>query len=786
MIHFVLLSTCLAVAGPSQFGSSSLQGETSPEGTATIAALGLSAGALREASSRLLFDEPGDGNTWARSARWKASFGPGGVTYIPFFGSDAPRNYPVTLDLTRATLGDEELLLADRERSRSGSTVTLDRGALREVYHVDAETVEQTFVLDDLPHGVAAGRELVLKLDVKTELAPSQAEDGSLTFAGEYGEVRYGQAVAIDGAGKRLPLVQVLDAGVLDIRVPASFMAAATYPIIIDPILTTFSFGSTPRDVVDVDVAYDGTNTTYQIVFSERQSALDMDIIAINYNAALGILLNPSVIDSTGSFWSNPANASAFHEQQFLCVGLRGFLVGTREVWGRTRDAGSNQAGPQFQISGPGAETADVGGKGNDVNSAYDYMVVWQEADTLNADFDIVAQAVEGGSTLTGGRIIIDGDVGDFDTNPRISKSSGRPNTTNANNEYMVVWEREVGTDNRNLRSQVMEYTGVLTGHSQFNSYTFSDSINPSVSVVSANGLIPERHWVIAFERRVGSDYDIFTVVAQDGFADNARSIQNMQNLDLDRDHRDPVIAFDSEDYLIVYQTEAPSGDRSVHLTAVNVLRDGPELRTGIPELRRESLALSEDAPASFGIASHYDGGGPFASSEPGDAVAIWTVRDGGSDDFDPAGAVVAEVSLRVTGSQYCAAAANSTGVPGFIRAVGSNWSAGSSLLLFASDIPSNSFGHFIVSNQAGFVMNPGGSEGNLCLQGAVGRFNRPGEVMNSGPDGTFALSVDSGDLPSPNGTVSVQPGETWYFQCWVRDFGPSSNFTSGVEVTFD
>jgi hypothetical protein len=708
------------------------------------------------------------------------------VTYIPFFGSDAPRNYPVTVDLTRAAIGGEELLLADRERSRSGSVVTLDRGALREVYHIDADSVEQTFVLDDLPHGLAAGSELVLELDVKTDLAPSQAEDGSLTFAGEYGEVRYGQAFAIDGAGKRLPLVQVLEAGVLDIRVPASFMAAATYPITIDPILSTFSFGSTPRDVVDVDVAYDGTNTTYQIVFSERQSVLDMDITAVNYNAALGVLLNASSIDSTSSYWSSPANASAFHQQQFLCVALRGFVVGNRQVWGRTREAGSNQAGPQFQISGTGAETADVGGKGNDVNSAYDYMVVWQEADVLNSDFDIVAQAVEGASTLTGGRIVIDGDVGDFDTNPRISKSSGRPGTSNIDNEYMIVWEREVGTDNRNLRSQVMEYTGVLTGHSQFNSYTFSDSINPTVSVWDSNGLISERHWVIAFERRVGSDYDIFTVVAQDGFADNARSIQNMQNLDLDRDHRDPVLAFDSQDHLILYQTEAPNGDRSVHLTAVNVVRDGPELRTGLPDLRRETLALSEDAPARFGIASHYDGGGPFAALEPGDAVAIWTVRDGASDDFDPAGAVVAEVSGLTIGSQYCAAAENSTGTSGFILAQGFGWSAGSSFQLTANDIPSNSFGHFIVSNQSGFVMNPGGSQGNLCLQGAVGRFNRPGEVMNSGPSGAFTLGVNSSEIPSPNGTVAIQPGETWYFQCWVRDIGPSSNFTSGVEITFN
>ena len=81
---------------------------------------------------------------------------------------------------------------------------------------------------------------------------------------------------------------------------------------------------------------------------------------------------------------------------------------------------------------------------------------------------------------------------------------------------------------------------------------------------------------------------------------------------------------------------------------------------------------------------------------------------------------------------------------------------------------------------------NPAGSAGNLCLQGSIGRFNRAGEIGNSGLAGVLELYVDSSDLPSPSGAVSAVSGETWYFQTWFRDVGPTSNFSNGVQVTFD
>ena len=81
-----------------------------------------------------------------------------------------------------------------------------------------------------------------------------------------------------------------------------------------------------------------------------------------------------------------------------------------------------------------------------------------------------------------------------------------------------------------------------------------------------------------------------------------------------------------------------------------------------------------------------------------------------------------------------------------------------------------------------------GGAQGDICIAGAsVGRYVGPGQVRNSGGNGFFELAIDLDQHPTPNGLVSVLPGETWHFQCWYRDAnpGPTSNFTEAQRVLF-
>jgi hypothetical protein len=136
-------------------------------------------------------------------------------------------------------------------------------------------------------------------------------------------------------------------------------------------------------------------------------------------------------------------------------------------------------------------------------------------------------------------------------------------------------------------------------------------------------------------------------------------------------------------------------------------------------------------------------------------------------------------------GTNYCAANANSTGQPAAMAASGSAVAAANDVTLAASRMPANAFGYFIVSQTAGFAANPGGSAGNLCLGGTIGRYDQ--SVQSSGATGAFGLAIDLTSIPMPTGTVSAAAGETWRFQAWFRDAqggSATSNFTDGLAIT--
>ncbi|MFT5733051.1 MAG: hypothetical protein ACJAZN_001879 [Planctomycetota bacterium] len=139
-------------------------------------------------------------------------------------------------------------------------------------------------------------------------------------------------------------------------------------------------------------------------------------------------------------------------------------------------------------------------------------------------------------------------------------------------------------------------------------------------------------------------------------------------------------------------------------------------------------------------------------------------------------------------GTNYCAAVPNSLGVTGVMSVAGSDVAADNNLTLTADSLPLSAFGFFVTSQTQGFVANPGGSAGNLCLAGGIGRYVGSGQTQSTGTSGSFSLALDLTATPTPTGLVAIAAGETWNFQAWHRDSGmgmATSNFTDGISVTF-
>ena len=182
------------------------------------------------------------------------------------------------------------------------------------------------------------------------------------------------------------------------------------------------------------------------------------------------------------------------------------------------------------------------------------------------------------------------------------------------------------------------------------------------------------------------------------------------------------------------------------------------------------SFWFSCDAPPVTGNATL----GLFKPGNPGDqSVALITPGDGMGDGL--------------FAQNYCMANVNSTGADGLISLTAADL-PGRTIDLTASDLPAGVFGFFITSLDDGFVAGPGGSAGNLCLGGEIGR-GLGGGPQNSGTGGSFTGTVDLDMIPTPsNGFVPVMAGETRYFQAWHRDSQigiPISNFTNGLRITF-
>lgn len=173
--------------------------------------------------------------------------------------------------------------------------------------------------------------------------------------------------------------------------------------------------------------------------------------------------------------------------------------------------------------------------------------------------------------------------------------------------------------------------------------------------------------------------------------------------------------------------------------------------------------------------------------------VGLHDVTFTATDDGTPVAQSELVVRILVTpggeiGAPQCDPnAANSTGYPGMLFAIGSDVAASNDVTLVMSNLPANALGLIAVGQSNGVLDQFGGSQGRFCLNGSdIGRYNQL--VFNAGAAGSWSQGIDINMIPTPSGaTVPALAGQTWGWQVWYRDMNPGmvSNFTNVVRVTF-
>lgn len=278
---------------------------------------------------------------------YKALFHPHGIEFVPAFGARVAEEQPLQLTLRSIVRGEHTVLdqpanvPPERHQDR---TVRYPRAAgIAEHFDVQKAGVElSVHFAAPLPgHG-----DLVVTYDMHTTLGEAEpTADGGVAFRREgAGAITIGAVTGIDADGDRVQgRVQLLDAAVQFV-LPAAFVDAASFPLVLDPLLgAQFAPVATGGDDLDPDACY-GPSSAYGVVFRRAYASNSADILlsltstsapmtltVVEGGAAIGG--EPTIAHVTASSrtlvaWTE--RASLFSQRDIRCRAFNGWdTVGT-------------------------------------------------------------------------------------------------------------------------------------------------------------------------------------------------------------------------------------------------------------------------------------------------------------------------------------------------------------------------------------------------------------------------------------------------------------------------
>ncbi len=281
---------------------------------------------------------------------------------------------------------------------------------------------------------------MVLRVRVDTELSGAEVGAG-FRFANERGHVDYGRA-SVRGTQGLIAVPTRLVEGAVEIRVPASVVAGAGLPLVVDPVISVFTIDQY-QDQFAPDVAYDASNDVYLEVEEEQFASVDNDCYSVRLTAA-GVNAGADYADLTTADWRAPRVANLNGFDQFMVVASIDDNVtssGQRFIGGRQTPAASISYGTMFPISNVSfvlgdMYNVDVGGDPFGGSPAY-YCVAWQYDTVLVPQTkEIVYRLVNSTGGLVGvGQVGLTTVPNTVDEVPSVSNGNG-------GNNWTIAWQR--------------------------------------------------------------------------------------------------------------------------------------------------------------------------------------------------------------------------------------------------------------------------------------------------------------------------------------------------------
>ncbi|QDV08158.1 hypothetical protein Poly30_36940 [Planctomycetes bacterium Poly30] len=712
-------------------------------------------------------DLAADGTHWLRGRIYKASADATGLAFHPFLGSDAPRNFPVKLQLLKIT-GERGSLELEGEAqvTRMENRIVLDRGGVQVRYDATPDQIEQSFLFD-VPAGSGA---LTLELAVETELSVKEHRGGFL-FSHEYGGVSYGATTAIDARGQRVDVPATWVDGEIHLTVPAAFLAEAESPILVDPILSTFTVGAAATDLGAPDLVYAGANVGFHVVYEESFSATDVDIYAALV-APDGTVSAGAYVEQTARSWRGPRIATTSSLFYLLVVADAPSVAvpGSRDIVARLREPNGafqpaftlKSATSTFSCTAP-AVAGDL------YYQAFSFCIAYNRDYGTHRDVHALLSPGTPPGPNQIERAVAASPTEDMSA-PTITRATG----LYADIDWVIAWAgRDLGSGASRVQATRYRYdlnqaVGPRTVAPPTTSALYFDvQISDTTDRFPLDG--DRSYYVITYDDRPSNVSDAFVALYSGTSVYDTIELQVAEHADRAPNQDDVVIATGPQHFMLGYLENG-----HVFVTTIQPTFDS----FGIIE-RRLHLAGPNVVPGSLAALGQLF---EFTGSVVGRSLFLWSDASGPSTEIRGAFVTLPD-ERNSSGKQYCYGEPNSTGQRGFLYGIGSRIPGFDSELRVES-LPPNNFGYFLASLSQGDIPNVGGSQGTLCVSGSVGRFG----IFQVSASGTYERMLDTNQIPQPTGPVMSMAGQTWNFQVWHRDSVAgvaTSNFTNGTTIQF-
>jgi hypothetical protein len=315
---------------------------------------------------------------------YEASFRHHEVEFLPMLGKASPQDLPVTWRFVSASRGETPVVGAgDVEPEASSRRVVYRRPGVVERYDVREDGIEQSFVFAKRPAGSG---DLVVRLAVQAAVAGRSTADGGCEFVLDgVGGVRFGAVTGIDADGNRCRGGVVLRGSVLELSLPAAFVDAASYPMVLDPLVGAALLGPNASNDDNLpDAAYDATTDTWLVVWTRGSSTANQGIRATRVSGAGALLGSLILVSGSGSVGVKvaPRVANVAQRDRFLVVWQDAPTIFTQiDIVGRSVDAASGSMSGIVPIAATPNDEFDACISGDSTGSDDEAIVVWRESD---------------------------------------------------------------------------------------------------------------------------------------------------------------------------------------------------------------------------------------------------------------------------------------------------------------------------------------------------------------------------------------------------------------------